>query len=247
MGGTFGSPWIPYRFAFGRWDSLMRHIPSIGVFCSILWLSYFFTITVHFWINNNPFDLPRALSYFQRILAFAPTIIVSFVIGWLAHVGMDWIENVNAKKNKNMTNNTKKTMDEEFGYDDDDDYTAANQRFTKSLITPEGEDDDSAEDNIPEETAVAGSDSNAKKRLQCHREFKIISLHSTSGRPAFDELVEASDVEQYDTTGIYLCGPEQMISSCKKAAGMGCQHAAERIQMALKKNKFVFYEEKFEW
>merc|ERR1712183_259692 len=166
---------------------------------------------------------------------------VSFVIGWLAHVVMDWIENVNAKKNKKsrseyMTNNTKKTMDEEFGYDDDDNYAAANQKFTKSLIAPEGEDNDSAEDDIPEE-----------KRLQCHREFKMISLHSTSGRPAFDELVEASDVEQYDTTGIYLCGPEQMIPSCKKAAGMGCQHAAERIQMALKKNKFVFYEEKFEW
>ena len=38
-----------------------------------------------------------------------------------------------------------------------------------------------------------------------------------------------------------------MISSCKKAVGMSCQLSAQRLQMALKKNKFVFYEEKFEW
>jgi len=244
--GTFGTPWIPYRFGFGKWDSLMKHIPSIGVFCSILWISYFFTYKVHYWINNNPFDLPRALSYFQRILDFVPTIIVSFVIGWLAHVGMDWTENVHAKKKNNKSRSdyinekANNNMDEEFGYDDDDDNIAGteNKGFTKSMITPEGDFENS--DFILEETA-------AVETKQCHREFKMISLHSTAGRPAFDELVETSYAEQYDTTAIYLCGPEQMISSCKKAAGMGCQFAAERIQMALKKNKFVFYEEKFEW
>jgi len=135
---------------------------------------------------------------------------------------------------------SKANNDEEFGYDDDDDNIAGteNKGFTKSLIAPEGDFENS--DFILEETA-------AVETKQCHREFKMISLHSTAGRPAFDDLVETSYAEQYDTTAIYLCGPEQMISSCKKAAGMGCQFAAERIQMALKKNKFVFYEEKFEW
>jgi hypothetical protein len=96
--GTFGTPWSPYRYSFGRWDSLMKHIPSIGVFCSILWISYFFSIKVHFWLLNNPFGLPKAVEMFQRILDFLPTLIVSFGIGWLAHVGMDWTENIHSSK-----------------------------------------------------------------------------------------------------------------------------------------------------
>merc|ERR1712111_130421 len=94
--------------------------------------------------------------------------------------------------------------------------------------------------------------------LTSNNESKMISLHSTAGRPAFDELIEASDTtnttvtaitkrNNYGSTGIYLCGPDKMISSCKKAAGMGCQIAGERLQMAARGNNFVFYEEKFEW
>merc|ERR1719288_62569 len=74
--------------------------------------------------------------------------------------------------------------------------------------------------------------------LTSNNESKMISLHSTAGRPAFDELIEASDTtnttvtattkrNNYGSTGIYLCGPDKMISSCKKAAGMGCQIAGE--------------------
>ena len=75
----------------------------------------------------------------------------------------------------------------------------------------------------------------------------MISLESTAGRPPFDELVEASSNTGYNSTGIFLCGPEAMIQSCKSAAGMGCQVTGERLQMFAKGNKFVFYEEKFEW
>jgi len=235
--GTFGVPWSPYRFSFGRWDSLMKHIPSIVVFCSILWISYFFSIKVHFWLLNNPFDLPKALEYFQRILDFLPTLFVSFVIGWFANICMDWTENLYAKTSRSeyMAKNTHKTvpedvMDEDFGYNNDEDGMISNVNVPKEIS--EDDDDDTCE----------------QAARQCHDESKMISLHSTSGRPAFDELVEASNAHQYESTGIYLCGPEMMIKSCKKAAGIGCQIAAERLQMALlQKNKFVFYEEKFEW
>jgi NAD(P)H-flavin reductase len=121
-------------------------------------------------------------------------------------------------------------VDEEFGYEDNSDLHGS-QPFTKSLVAPETSEEGTAEQ--PEQ--------------QCHHEASMISLHSTAGRPAFDELVEASETANYDSTAIYLCGPEMMIKSCKQAAGMGCQIAAERIQMAMNKNKFVFYEEKFEW
>ena len=66
----------------------------------------------------------------------------------------------------------------------------------------------------------------------------MIALHTTAGRPSFDELIAAL----YD-----MYRPEMMISSCKKAVEMSCQVSAQRLQMALKKNRFVFYEEKFEW
>ena len=108
--------------------------------------------------------------------------------------------------------------------------------FTKSLISPEpGAGDDDEEGSLKSGLLV---------------DSKMISLDSTSGRPSFEELVEANSPTngEYSSTGIYLCGPEKMIESCKKAAGMGCQVAAERLQMLMKgNNKFVFYEEKFEW
>merc|ERR1712224_848452 len=190
------------------------------------WISYFFTIKVHFWLLNNPFGLPIALEDFQRILNFLPTLIVSFGIGWFAHVVMDWTENIHSSKRNASIGYAKASLDdEEFGYAENSDM-----QFMKSLIAPETSE---VNEEQPEQ--------------QCHHEASMISLHSTSGRPAFDELVEASEVADYDSTAIYLCGPEMMIKSCKQAAGMGCQMAAERLQMAMNKNKFVFYEEKFEW
>ena len=66
----------------------------------------------------------------------------------------------------------------------------------------------------------------------------MIALHTTAGRPPFDELIAAS----YN-----MCRPEMMISSSTKAVEMSCQVSAQRLQMALEKNKCVFYEEKFEW
>ena len=268
--GTFGTPWSPYRFSFGRWDSLMKHFPSIAVFCSILWASYFFTIKVHFWIKNNPFGLPRAVQYASRITSFIPTIFVAFSIGWLAHIMMDWTENVHAKSKKSRSdylgltktvrfascrlyclhcrwlffkssfplylcftipNVHQSTQDE---YDEEDDMYHSDRDFTKSLMTPETSDDNSGSDDIDD-------------GWEGHFESNMIALHTTAGRPPFDDLIAASYEQDYASTAIYLCGPEMMISSCKKAVGMSCQLSAQRLQMALKKNKFVFYEEKFEW
>jgi len=236
--GTFGTPWAPYRFSFGRWDNLWQHLPSIMMFCLILWVSYFFTVKVHFWILYNPFDLPKAPAYFLRICDFIPTIFVSFAIGWIGHIMMDWTENVKVKKSRSeyMAKNTHKTLADNF--DDDSGNADDDDDINPSLITT-GEEADTSDDTAAVEMAavVPGG---------CHHESSMISFHSTAGRPSFDELVESSDT-QHDSTGIYLCGPERMISSCKKAAGMGCQFAAQRLQMATKGNKFVFYEEKFEW
>lgn len=106
--------------------------------------------------------------------------------------------------------------------------------FTKSLMTPETSDDNSGSDDIDD-------------GWEGHFESNMIALHTTAGRPPFDDLIAASYEQDYASTAIYLCGPEMMISSCKKAVGMSCQLSAQRLQMALKKNKFVFYEEKFEW
>jgi hypothetical protein len=219
--GTFGVPWSPYRFSFGKWKSLWRQLPSIFMFCLTLWLTYFFSAQVHFWLLYNPFELPGALNDFIRIFDYIPTLFISFTMGWLGHVATDWTENIHASKknaSRDYTKNTEKTVDDEM-----DDGLA---HMSQSLMTPEGEEGESSGLLV---------DNN------------MISLESTTGRPPFDELVEASESAGYQSTGIFLCGPEMMIKSCKKAAGMSCQYTGERLQMFAKGNKFVFYEEKFEW
>jgi len=243
--GTFGVPWSPYRFSFGRWESLWQHIPSILMFCSILWCSYFFSIKVHFWLQNNVFDLPVALNYFLRILDFIPTLFVSFVIGWMGHVLMDWTENVQVKKNRSeyMATTTYKT--------DAGSIDSSRNDSSLSLIgIPEGDEDENNNSEflaVVDTTATIAIPEAAPTFVGVNVGGKMITLLSTAGRPSFDELVETSDIAQRDSTGIYLCGPEVMVASCKKAAGLGCQLAGERLQMAVRRNKFVFYEEKFEW
>jgi len=241
--GTFGVPWSPYRFSFGRWDNLWQHIPSILMFCSILWCSYFFTQRVHLWLNYNAFDLPQALKYFVRITDFIPTIFISFVLGWAGHVLMDWTENVKVKKSRSeyMAKNTNKTLAYEIDDLSDD---VGDGNINKSLITSGGEADTSDDTHVVAEQAVQKSVRGAGCN---HDQPNMISFDSTAGRPDFDELLEIDDSDRHDSTGIYLCGPEVMIENCKKAASMGCQLAAERLQMCIGGNKFVFYEEKFEW
>jgi len=116
--------------------------------------------------------------------------------------------------------------------------------INKSLITSGEEADTSDDTNVVAEQAVQKSVRGAGCN---HDQPNMISFDSTAGRPDFDELLEIDDSDRHDSTGIYLCGPEVMIENCKKAAGMGCQLAAERLQMCIGGNKFVFYEEKFEW
>ena len=72
---------------------------------------------------------------------------------------------------------------------------------------------------------------------------KMILLDSTSGRPKLDEIM----TPEFESTGIYMCGPEKLISGCKQAAGTTFCPTGERLQNLAKRNKFVFYEEKFEW
>jgi len=149
---------------------------------------------------------------------------------------MDWTENVKVKKSRSeyMAKNTHKTLGDNFDDSDDDEHG-----ITKSLIRT-GDEAETSDDTAVVATTVSGGG-------KCnHDQPNMISFDSTAGRPDFDELVEADDT-RHDSTGIYLCGPEVMITNCKKAAGVGCQIAGERLQTAAKRNKFVFYEEKFEW
>lgn len=81
---------------------------------------------------------------------------------------------------------------------------------------------------------------------------KFLTLDSKGGRPSGQDIVFdcAADCEQFDpkSTGIFLCGPEAMISSVKKATGMDCcMVAGGKMKNFVKKKKFAFYEEKFEW
>jgi NAD(P)H-flavin reductase len=249
--GTFGTPWKPYRFSFGKFDSLMEHIPSIIMFVLILWLSYLLTIEIHFSLIYNPFGITQATKYFLRIFGILPTLFVAFGVGWIGHVLVDWSENVSVHNKNTRTektsddgsanNNgyTEKTCDDgsadNNGYNEktcDDGSVDSNgydvfPKFTKSLIQPEENENGKGDGDI------------------CLKN-EMISLTSTAGRPPFNELVEAGDTLPV-STGIFLCGPEKMIESCKKAAGLNCMIAAERLQMFAKGNKFVFYEEKFEW
>lgn len=223
--GTFGTPWSPYRFSFGRWDTLWQQIPSILMFCLIMWLSYVFSLKVSFWLSYNPFDLPGALNDFVRILDFIPTLFISFSLGWIGHILMDWTENIYARKFTSFRVGQGKIVDDNM------DDVGMDRGFAKSAIRPEGKAD--KVETVPSSGSLL--------------DFKMISLDSTAGRPQFDELVDASEANGYQSTGIYLCGPEKMVESCKKAAGVGCQVGAERLQMLAKGNKFVFYEEKFAW
>merc|ERR1719491_1174464 len=175
--GTFGVPWQPYRFSFGRWDNLWQHIPSILMFTAILWCSYFFSIRVHFWLNSNPFDLPRALNYFVRVLDFLPTLFISFVLGWVGHVLMDWGENVKVKKTRSeyMAKNTHKTIADNLEDSDDDD--------DDDFIRGDGEEqrDTSDETNIvTAEQAVAVQQSTRGGGACHHDQPNMISFDSTS-------------------------------------------------------------------
>ena len=83
---------------------------------------------------------------------------------------------------------------------------------------------------------------------------RFLTLTSKGGRPSGEDMILDCKAHcepgcEFDpvSTGIFLCGPEAMIASVKKATGLKCMVAAEKWQNFAKKNKFVFYEEKFEW
>merc|ERR1712238_21203 len=220
MGGTFGVPWQPYRFSFGRWDTFWQHIPSILMFNAILWCSYFFSFRVHFWLNANAFDLPRALNYFVRILDFVPTIFISFVLGWAGHVIMDWTENVKVKKIRSeyMAKNTHKTIADNLEDSDDDD----------DFIRGDGEERDTSDETDSVAEQVVAVQSTRGGGACNHDQPNMISFDSTSGRPDLDELMETDDSHRHASTGIYLCGPEVMIKN-------GCKCVSRKINLSFTK------------
>jgi len=231
--GTFGTAWVPYRFSFGRYESFSKHIPSVIVFTTCIWFGWAGAQQMGFWLWPNVFGFPEVLRNFIRSLFYLPIVLVSFGIAWIAHVVMDWMQNVeSSKKNANKNNKgTQKNMDDEFSASG---RIGGCQSISQSMmgggrVGPDGE---FIEEDTPDGVLF---------------ENKMILLDSTSGRPNLDELMYPNGVSHFESTGIYMCGPEKLISGCKKAAGTTFCATGERLQNLAKGNKFAFYEEKFEW
>jgi NAD(P)H-flavin reductase len=234
--GTFGTPWVPYRFSFGKWTTFKEHIPSAMMFAICIWTSYAGAQQLNFWIYGNPFQLADQLRNFIRWFFYIPIIGIPFIIGWVGHIMMDWFGNVeSSKRNSEMeAKGTHKTV-----ADDKDEVLAEpDHSIGRSLIGdggrvgPNGE---FVEEDAPEGEVVVF-------------ESNMIQLLSTSGRPNIDAEFEADRQAGYENIAVYMCGPEKMIEGCKTAAGtLSCNMGCERLQNFTKGNKFAFYEERFEW
>merc|ERR1712029_941891 len=99
----------------------------------------------------------------------------------------------------------------------DNDY--CNNEVSESFITPDvSEEEDVAVEKIDAVAANKNGDNSDFHLQSFNNESKMISLHSTAGRPAFNELIQASDTtnttatatattkrNNYGSTGIYLC------------------------------------------
>jgi len=232
MLGTFGTPWIPYRFSFGRWSTFYQHIPSVLMFTTCIWTGWAAAQVLSIWLYGNPFKFPSALQYFVRWFFYLPIIGFPFLIGWFGHVMMDWSANIESSKTmkEQGAKGTCKTVDDE-NLNDDCMIDRCKNDIGKSFMSGGrvGPDGEFIEEDSPNGILF---------------ESKMIVLNSTSGRPNLAEVMDAD----WESTGVYMCGPEMLINSCKSAAGtLCCKFGAERIQNLTKGNKFVFYEEKFEW
>lgn len=231
--GTYGTPWVPYRFSFGRYESFYKHIPSVIVFSTSVWFGWAGMQQMAFWLFPNVFGFPPQLRNFIRSLFFLPMIGFAFLIAWIAHVMMDWSKNVeSSKENKARAEATGKTAEvqpsDEPALDEEGQAQCLmSKSFIGGGVGPNGE---FVEEDTPDGVLF---------------ENKMILLDSTAGRPDLDTIIQGSS--DYSSTGVYMCGPEKLISGCKKAAGTTCCPTGERLQNLMKGNKFVFYEEKFEW
>lgn len=231
--GTFGSEWVPYRFSFGMYESFYKQIPSVVVFTTCIWFGWAGAQQMGFWLWPNSFGFPPQLRNLLRPLFFLPIILVSFGIAWIAHVMVDWSTNVeSSKKNKSYNSSSNTAADT-----NDDDYVIGRSLrgigmmgMSESMMGGGrvGQDGEFVEDDTADGVVF---------------DNKMILLDSTSGRPKLDEIM----TPEFESTGIYMCGPEKLISGCKKAAGTTFCTTGERLQNLAKSNKFVFYEEKFEW
>eukprot|EP00751_Fragilariopsis_kerguelensis_P005652 CAMPEP_0170793606 /NCGR_PEP_ID=MMETSP0733-20121128/22796_1 /TAXON_ID=186038 /ORGANISM="Fragilariopsis kerguelensis, Strain L26-C5" /LENGTH=965 /DNA_ID=CAMNT_0011142671 /DNA_START=114 /DNA_END=3008 /DNA_ORIENTATION=- len=243
--GTFGTAWVPYRFSFGRYESFYKHIPSVIVFTTCLWCGWAGAQQMGFWLWPNVFGFPEVLRNFVRGLFYLPIVAFSFAIAWLAHVIMDWTRNVEASVNaKQKARRTSKQNKGTMKTVDDDEILGASWNGGRGNMGPSsmsqsmigggqiGPDGDFLEEDTPDGVLF---------------ENKMISLESTSGRPNLDTVLQGEGVDDFASTGLYMCGPAQLIRGCKEAAGTTVCRTGERVQNLIKGNKFVFYEEKFEW
>merc|ERR1712241_882659 len=98
--GTFGTPWSPYRFSFGKWKSMAPQIPSVIVWLCCFWFSYWAMWAFHKWFYPNPFNLPNALKMIIRGIVSLNMIWICYVVGVVGHWVMDWKDNIIANKRK---------------------------------------------------------------------------------------------------------------------------------------------------
>jgi len=288
--GTYGTPWLPARFSFGRNETSLGSLPAIVLFGSIFWFSYWFSWNVNCWLRLNPWDINGSVKNVFFVWGLVPVVLVSFAFAYAGHIVYDWYDNVQASK-ENETKRAEVEGDWNYNYHKVESYlgstktpqtisslsslaateeeanayswaaseynTIMNEKIKSPLdrdrldklkslnIEWDAEDPEAsngdADDEVPEQSIPPSHPLPASQ---------FLSMVSKSGRPSGEDLLfddDSLNLGPDSSTGIFVCGPEKMISSVKSATGLRCSVAAERLQNLAKGNKFVFYEEKFEW
>ena len=169
------------------------------------------------------YALPDAIHFVFGGWNFVPVLVLSFIFAFLGHVVMDWKANIGAKKKK---------IGQVDCFDESPNSVLGSIDGSRIMDEPQQEKDEAPSIDT----------------IQTH----ALTMDSTAGRPSFEEILslgeELNDNSEIingisDTTGastgatntgVFLCGPEAMVQSCKKIARVTGK-------------KVVVYEEKFSW
>jgi len=280
--GTYGSPWLPSRFTFGRHETFLGSLPAMLMFLAIFWFSYWFTFQVSVWISANPFGFKGVVQNLSWGWICVPSLIVAFGFAWLGHNVLDWRDNVESSKlneerrelgavewdvkfeelaerlceNSNHTINA--LIDSASSEEERSLYVwAAEQHKNKTLELSNRMKLESLEIEWDDKSPIPAEEPEKplpEQPMSAELGSKYLTLTSKGGRPSSEDMLYdcAEDCEpgcEFDpvSTGIFLCGPERMIEDAKKAAGAKYPSHGVKMQNFAHKNKFVIYEERFEW
>lgn len=281
--GTFGSPWLPNRFSFGRHETFRGTLPVMLMFLFIFWFSYWFTLQMSVWISKNPYNFKGVVQNFSYAWICVPSLIVAFGFALLGHNILDGRDNVKASKENEQRRSlgaeewsSKFDQLEKFLCDSKNHtiealinsasskeernlYTWAAGEYRKHTLELSNrmklESLEIDWDGYMPPTATKEPEHYlTDEPMRAEIGSKYVTLSSRGGRPSGEDMLVDCEKScepgcDFDpvSTGVFLCGPQAMIDSVKKAAGIKYLGVAEKMQTFAKKNKFVIYEERFEW